>query len=247
MTSLIRDNGLISPHNRGSFYAGRDSQGRLVGVALLGHATLIETRTESSIAVFARLARNCQNAFLIRGERDTVNNFWKHYGRPGQEPRLICIEQLLELHRPLSGYEAIDLRPATVTDLDKVLSMNASMVYDHRGINPLQLDPVGFRQRTARRIDQGRVWLWVREGRLIFKADVVGETPQAAYLEGVHVHAEERRRGFGLRCLNQLSSILLTRSQSICLTVNERNHKVASFYEKAGYQYYSDYETIYLR
>lgn len=247
LASLIRDNGLVSPHNRGSFYAGRDSQGRLVGVALLGHATLIETRTESSIAVFARLARNCQDAFLIRGERHTINTFWKHYARPGQEPRLICIEQLLELHRPLSGYEATDLRPATVTDLDKVLSMNASMVYDHRGINPLQLDPVGFRQRTARRIDQGRIWLWVREGRLIFKADVVGETPQVAYLEGIHVHAEERRRGFGLRCLNQLSSILLTRSQSICLTVNERNHKAAAFYEKAGYQFHSDYETIYLR
>ena len=247
MTSLIRDNGLVSPHNRGSFYAGRDSQGRLVGVALLGHATLIETRTESSIAVFARLARNCQNAFLIRGERDTINNFWKHYARPGQEPRLVCTEQLLELRRPLSGYEAVDLRTATITDLEKVLSVNASMACDEGGINTLQIDPGGFRQRTARRIDQGRIWLWIQEGRLIFKADVVGETPQVAYLEGVHVHAEERRRGFGLRCLNQLSSILLTRSQSICLTVNERNHKAAAFYEKAGYQSHSDYETIYLR
>ncbi len=247
MTSLIRDNGLVSPHNRGSFYAGRDSQGRLVGVALLGHATLIETRTESSIAVFARLARNCQNAFLIRGERDTVNNFWKHYARPGQEPRLICIERLLELRRPLSGYEAVDLRTATITDLDKVLSVNASMAGDEGGISTLQIDPGGFRQRTARRIDQGRIWLWIQEGRLIFKADVVGETPQVTYLEGVHVHAEERRRGFGLRCLSQLSSILLTRSQSICLTVNERNHQAAAFYEKAGYQSHSDYETIYLR
>jgi len=247
LASLIRDNGLVSPHNRGSFYAGRDSQGRLVGVALLGHVTLIETRTDSSVAVFARLARNCQNAFLIRGERDTINNFWKHYARPGQEPRLICVEQLLELRRPLSGYEAVDLRTAMVTDLEKVLSVNASMACDEGGINPLQHDPSGFRQRTARRIDQDRIWLWIQEGRLIFKADVVGETPQVAYLEGIHVHEEERRRGFGLRCLNQLSSILLTRSQSICLTVNERNHKAAAFYEKAGYQFHSDYETIYLR
>src|SRR5260370_11694309 len=116
MTSLIRDNGLISPHNRGSFYAGRDSQGRLVGVALLGHSTLIETRTENSIAVFSRLARNCQNAFLIRGERDTVNNFWKHYGRPGQEPRLICIEKLLELRRTFYDYHPVNLRTSTITD-----------------------------------------------------------------------------------------------------------------------------------
>ena len=247
MTSLICDNGLVSPHNRGSFYAGRDSQRRLVGVALLGHATLIETRTESSISVFARLARNCEDAFLIRGESNTINNFWKHYARPGQEPRLVCTEKLIELRRPLSDYEAIDLRPATVTELDKVLSVNASMACDEGSINPLQCDPAGFRQRTARRIEQGRIWVWIHEGRLIFKADVVAETPQVAYLEGVHVHAEERRRGFGLRCLNQLSSILLTRSQSICLTVNELNHKAAALYEKAGYQSHSNYETIYLR
>src|SRR5882724_12458403 len=247
MASLIRDNGLVSPHNLGSFYAHRDSQERLDGVALLGHATLIETRTESAVPVFARLAGNCQSSFLIRGERKMINTFWKHYASPGQEPRLVCTEQLLELRRPLSDCEAIDLRPATVNDLDKVLSVNASMAFDEGGINPLQRDPGGFRQRTARRIDQGRVWVWIQEGRLIFKADVVGETPQVAYLEGVHVHTEERLRGFGLRCLNQLSSFLLTGSQSICLTVNERNHKAAALYEKAGYQFHSDYETIYLR
>lgn len=247
MASLIRDNGLVSPHNRGSFYARRDSQGRLDGVALLGHATLIETQTENSIPVFARVARNCQRAFLIRGERKTIESFWKHYASPGQEPRLICFEHLLQLRRPLSDCEAIDLRPATVDDLDEVLSVNASMALEEGGISPLQRDPGGFRQRTVRRIEQGRVWVWIKENRLVFKADVVGETPQVAYLEGVYVHAEQRRRGFGLRCLNQLSLILLTRSQSICLTVNERNHAAAAFYEKAGYQSHGDYETIYLR
>ena len=247
MASLIHDNGLVSPHNRGSFYAHRDSQGRLDGVALLGHFTLVEPRTESSIPVFARLARNCQSTCLIRGERNTIDTFWKHYASPGQHPRLVCTEQLLELSRTFSDCEAIDLRPATVNDLDGVLSANASMAFEEGGINPLQRDPEGFRQRTARRIDQGRIWVSIKEGRLVFKADVVGETPQVAYLEGVHVHAEERRKGIGLRCLNQLASILLTRSQSICLTVNEQNHKAAALYEKAGYQSHSDYETIYLR
>ncbi len=50
MTSLIQDNGLLSPHNRGSFYSCRDRYGRLEGVALLGHATLIEARSENSLA-----------------------------------------------------------------------------------------------------------------------------------------------------------------------------------------------------
>jgi predicted GNAT family acetyltransferase len=248
MASLIRDNGLLSPHNRGSFYACRDRFGLLEGVALVGHATVIEARTENSLASFARLARNCLNAHLIRGEQETINNFWKHYASTGEKPRLICREMLFEQREPVSSIEGVDdLRPATLGDIDKVLAVNASMAFEEGGISPLKKDPSGFRNRTARRIEQGRIWVWIQDNRLIFKADVVGDTSKVTYLEGVHVHVEERRQGYGLRCLTSLSSILLDRSRSICLTVNESNKKALNFYEKAGYRFHSHYETIYLR
>jgi predicted GNAT family acetyltransferase len=247
MSSLIRDNGLVSRHNRGSFYSCRDTYGRLEGVALLGHATLIETRSENALAAFARLARNCLNAHLIRGERETIGNFWKHYVNSRQEPRLVCREMLFEQKTPSTIEGTNDLRPATLKDLDRILAVNASMALQEGGTSPMQHDPGGFRSRTARRIEQGRIWVWVADDRLMFKADVVAETPEVTYLEGVHVHAQERRRGYGLSCLTGLSSILLARSQSICLTVNEKNKHAATLYEKAGYKFHSHYETIYLR
>ncbi len=248
MASLIRDNGLVSPHNRGSFYACRDRYGRLEGVALVGHATLIEARTDNSVAAFARLTRNCLNAHLIRGEQETINDFWKYYANSGQEPRLICRERLFEQRQPVPRMERVDgLRPATLNDLEKVLAVNASMAIQEAGTSPMQNDPGGFRGRTARRIEQGRIWVWTQDDRLVFKADIVAQTPQVTYLEGVHVHAEERRQGYGLRCLTTLSSILLERSNSICLTINEKNKNALKFYEKAGYQFHSHYETIYLR
>src|SRR5215208_6363229 len=46
MAGFIRDNGLVSPLNRGTFYGCRNSEGRLEGVALIGHATLIDARTD---------------------------------------------------------------------------------------------------------------------------------------------------------------------------------------------------------
>src|SRR5438045_9788185 len=46
LTSLIRDNGLVSPLNRGTFYGCRDEQGQLEGVALIRHATLLEAHTD---------------------------------------------------------------------------------------------------------------------------------------------------------------------------------------------------------
>ena len=247
MASLIRDNGLLSPHNRGSFYSCRDRYGRLEGVALLGHATVVEARTEDSLASFARLARNCLNAHLIRGEQETIHNFWKHYASSGQEPRLICREQLFEQKAPTTSDGVDDLRPATLNDLDKVVAVNASMALHEAGTSPLQNDPGGFRSRTARRIEQGRIWVWTEDDRLMFKADVVAETPHVTYLEGVHVHMEERRKGYGLRGLASLSSMLLERTDSISLTVNEKNKNAAKLYEKAGYQFHSHYETIYLR
>src|SRR5438552_9482731 len=48
MVGMIRDNGLTSEHNRGTFYGCRNSEGRLEGVALIGHATLIDTRTRGA-------------------------------------------------------------------------------------------------------------------------------------------------------------------------------------------------------
>jgi uncharacterized protein len=247
LSSLIRDNGLASPHNRGSFYACRDGRGQLEGVGLLGHATVIEARSETAVSAFARLARNCFNAHLIRGERNTIDSFWRHYASPGQEPRLTCRELMFEQRETLPLTEPIDLRLATLADLDQVIKVNAAMAFQEAGISPLNSDPGGFRQRTARRIEQGRIWIWIREDKLVFKADVVAETPETAYLEGVHVHPEERLKGYGSRCLNQLGSILLAGHKSICLTMNQENKKAMAFYQRAGYEFHSHYETIYLR
>src|SRR5712692_9354666 len=96
MASLIRDNGLVSPHNRGSFYACRGRYGQLEGVALLGHATILEAHSEGALAAVARLDRNCRKTHLSRGERKTINDCGRHYSSLGQEPRLICRELLFE-------------------------------------------------------------------------------------------------------------------------------------------------------
>src|SRR5882672_120814 len=173
MASLIQDNGLLSPHNRGSFYSCRDRSGRLEGVALLGHATLIEARSKNALVSFARLGRNCLNAHLIRGEQETIHSFWEHYANNGQQPRLISRELLFEQKAPVAFSEAAELRPATLNDLDKVVAVNASMALQEAGTSPLQNDPSGFRSRTARRIEKGRIWVWMQDDRLVFKADVV--------------------------------------------------------------------------
>jgi ribosomal protein S18 acetylase RimI-like enzyme len=249
MAGLIRDNGLVSPLNRGIFYGCRDQSGVLEGVALIGHATLMETRSEAAVAIFARLAQSCPLSHLIRGEEHEVESFWNSYAlEQGREPRHVCREMLFEHRGPIRPHKAVlGLRQATLDDLALVMTINAEMAFEECGINPLKRDALGFRQRTARRIEQGRVWVWVENGQLIFKADVVSETPEAVYLEGIYVHPQERRKGYGLRCMAQLSHNLLAHAEAVCLIVNHKQKDAQSFYRKAGYTHICDYDTVYLQ
>lgn len=247
LAGFIRDNGVESPLNRGQFYATRDHSGHINGLALIGHATLIETESEEAMAAFARIARSCKQAHMLMGEQDKVEGFWQNYAAEGESPRLSCREMLYEQRWPVEVREAVrGLRQATLDDLHLIMPVHARMAFEESGVNPMERDPVGFRLRCARRIEQGRVFVWIDEGRLIFKADIVADTPEGIYLEGIYVSEEERGKGYGLRCLSQLSRNLLARAKSVCLLVNESNWKAQAFYLSAGYKLRATYETIFL-
>jgi ribosomal protein S18 acetylase RimI-like enzyme len=248
LLGLIGDNGLVSPHNRGTFYACRDEQGRLEGVALIGHATLFEARTPRALRAFARAAQSRPNVHLVLGESGPVAEFWRHYRAAGQPMRLACRELLFELDHTDGAHVAVPgLRLATREDLPLVMPVQALMVEEESGINPLVSDPEGFQRRCERRIDRGRTWVLTEGGQLVFKAEVFAETEGVVYLEGVHVAPEERGRGRGLQCLAHLTGELLRRANSVCLLVNERNEAAHAFYRKAGFRFDCHYDTIFLR
>lgn len=248
MTGFIRDNGLESPFNRGAFYGCRNAAGQLEGVALIGHVILVEVRSITALKAFARLAQCYSRAHMTMGEQERVASFWSYYADGGLAPRRLCRELLFELHWIEGGYQVVDgLRHATLDDLPLVMPVHAEMAQAESGVNPLDVDPSGFRLRLARRIEQGRVWVWVEDGRLIFKADVISDTPEVNYLEGIYVQPAERDRGYGLRCISHLSRALLARTKALCLLVNEENQEAIGLFYKAGYKVSSYYDTIFLQ
>lgn len=247
MAGFIRDNGLVSPLNRGTFYACRDGAGRLEGVALIGHVTQLDVRTSRAMQAFAKVAQTCPSVHVVMGESAMVHDFWADYSSGGQEMRVACRELLLEQKLPIeAGETAAGLRPAAIDDLPLILRVQAAMAVAECGVNPLTTDPDGFRARCTRRIERGRIWVLVENGKLIFKADIMAETPEAVYLEGVYVNRRHRKRGHGRRCLLTLGRILLSRSGTVCLLVNERNVVAQSFYHSVGYKLRSLYDTVYL-
>lgn len=247
MNGLVRDNGLDSPFNRGTFYACRGRDGRLEGVALVGHAVFVEARSLGALRAFAEVAQEHRDAHMILGEQEVVGSFWDYYAPAGQPPRLFCRELLFEQQWPVAAAESIEgLRPATLDDLALVLPVHARMAEEESGVNPLDADPQGFRLRCARRIETGRVWVLVEGGRLVFKADIAADTPECVYVEGVYVEPESRRRHHGLRCLTQLGRHLLRRAKVVSALVNEENPAAQALFQKAGYKLRGYYDTIFL-
>lgn len=248
MIGFIRDNGIVSELNRGTFYGCRNSEGRLEGVALIGHATLIDARTHGAVRELALVAQIHTNTHMIMGEQERIEEFWNYYADEGQQMRLVCRELLFEMkNAPELLNEVEGLRLATLDDLHLIAPIHASMAEAESGINPLQKDPDGFLKRCARRIERKRVWVLIQNDQLIFKADVQAETPDVIYLEGVYVNPLARGTGLGRRCFTQLCQTLIVSTRSICVISNEENEKAQAFYRFCGFRRISCYDTIFLQ
>jgi predicted GNAT family acetyltransferase len=130
--------------------------------------------------------------------------------------------------------------------IEQILPVHAQMAFEECGINPIEKDPIGFRERVASRIKKGRVWIFADQGLLICKADVVSQTPEQIYLEGVYVDSMRRGQGYGTRFVSQLGRTLLAKTKSLCVLANQENRVAQLFYQKAGYKLRGYYDTIYL-
>ena len=89
----------------------------------------------------------------------------------------------------------------------------------------------------------------IESGKLIFKAEVVSDTPEATYLEGVWINPEMRSEGWGTRCVSQLVRIVLTEKPraSVCLFVNEQNSAALRFYHRVGFKNRGVHDTVFLK
>lgn len=236
MTSFIRDNGIESEMNRGKFFGYRDSSGRLEGVALIGHSTLVEARTEAALHALAIVARSTATSIhLIMSTGDHARTFWNYLNGQQKEPALVCTELLFETSFPFPVQKCeFDLRPATADELIAVAEAHAEVAEIECGVNPLLKDRDGFLKRVMRRIEQGRVIVAFEGAKLVFKADIIAQTDATAYLEGVYVGEEFRGQGIGSRCLSKLCLDLLGSVENVCLLSNVEFEGAHRSFMKAG-------------
>jgi hypothetical protein len=181
---------------------------------------------------------------MIIGQEAAVTDLWAaaepvmprpREDRPGQPVYVI--------EEPPPG-DPSGLRPATLDDLDLLLPACAATHLEELGVDPLRRDASGFRRRTAAQIEEGRSWLWVENGTILFKAEASAWTPSAVQLQQVWVDPEARRQGHGTRGLSDLCRLLLERTPAVCLFVRAENEPALRLYDKIGMRRAGSYRSV---
>ena len=181
---------------------------------------------------------------MIIGEAGAVSDLWAgaravmpepREDRPGQP--VYAIEQ-----SPDAGSSG--LRAATIEDLDLLLPACAATHLEELGVDPLARDPDAFRLRTVSQIRDGRSWLWVEDGTILFKAEASAWTPSAVQLQQVWVDPGVRRQGHATRGITDLCRLLLERTPTVCLFVRPENTAAIRLYEKIGMRRVGTYRSV---
>jgi len=236
MTSFILDNGMVSELNRGDFYGFRDRMGMLQGVALIGHATLVEARTNEALMALAFTARSSTTAInLIMSSGTAAQSFWNYLNGFQKDPAMTCTELLFEVGFPFPVQDCqYELRLARPEELGQIAEAHAGVCELECGVNPMTRDREAFLKRVMRRIEQGRIFVVFEGNKLVFKADIIAETETVAYLEGVFVGPDFRGKGVGSSCLSSLCLRLMERVENVCLLSNVEFKGAHRSFMKAG-------------
>jgi uncharacterized protein len=216
------------------------SNGRLTALCHVG-ANVVPSG--DGCGAFARAAAASRARMMI-GEERAVGELWTEAGarmptpredRPGQP--VYVLEQA-----PEPG--ETQLREATLADLALLVPACAAAHEEEIGLNPLDRDPDGFRWRTQAQIGEGRSWLWLENGTILFKAEASAWTPEAVQLQQVWVDPSVRNRGYAQRGMRDLCRRLLEQVPRVCLFVRPENAPAIRVYEAIGMQRTITYRSL---
>jgi predicted GNAT family acetyltransferase len=181
-------------------------------------------------------------------EERWAEQFWKYHGTRDRSKERERRELLLELRWPPShsNENRLQLRLATSNDLGLLIPVHARLACYQSGVDPRDVDKDGFVERYQQRIRNGRTWVLTENGQLVFKADVISATHETCYLEGVWVNPDVRSMGYGRACITELARMLLWKSRSISVLVNDDDAEAQSFYKSCGFHVRGTYRTVFL-
>jgi GNAT superfamily N-acetyltransferase len=149
-------------------------------------------------------------------------------------PRLHYLHRLFWVGPDQLGpYLQPGLRSANPADVPQLLPLAINAFCETLGAEPDSSDLGVLRQQIEQSVLEGRTYVLVLNGKLVFKADLAWKSSHGAEVSGVYTVPDHRHRGLATLALGQLSRQLLASLPRLILRCNEQASRVA---RRVGYE-----------
>ncbi|HET7436730.1 MAG TPA: GNAT family N-acetyltransferase [Thermoanaerobaculia bacterium] len=237
---------------------------RLLEERLVASSQMVVVRYNGAIVLVASLATNIvlasdpaipeeirDNALALIAERivtrmlpvraiispaDLVEMLWNRLRTRLDPPTVVRLTQpVYAIKRRLDYPDLTEARYSTLRDLDALVPACAAMHKEEVGIDPLERDAAGYRERIRELVDKKRSIIRVVEGHIASKCEFSAVSNDAVQLMGVWTHPKFRRRGFAAETLREVCGHLFRRGKTVTLFVNDFNRPALVLYENLGF------------
>jgi ribosomal protein S18 acetylase RimI-like enzyme len=245
LLGMIEEHGINHPAHRGRFY-GYFEDDCLRNVALLGHHILIYSEVGLEYLA-AKAYEIAASGSLILGPTRQVEEFWSHLSAYGRQTRMLRPQYWMVCRETYLPMQKLQVQVASLDNLEEIVETQAELVRAQSGIDPRSRDAAGFHRRVRERIQRHRTFVKMQDGKVVFKAELVSETEDVAYLESIWTHPDYRGKGIATSCLNELMRRFLNGGKTIAILVEPEEETALCIYERIGFIYEEDYQARFLK
>jgi predicted GNAT family acetyltransferase len=207
-------------------------------IVLAADGTVSRDVVESAVALIAdRILTRMMPVRAIISPADLVERLWTHLRLRIDPPTVVRLNQpIYAIKRRLEYPDLTESRYSTLRDLEALVPACAAMHREEVGIDPLDRDAAGYRERIRELVERKRSVIRVAEGRIGAKCEFSAVTDDAVQLMGVWTNPQFRRRGYAKEMLREVCGHLFRKGKTVTLFVNDFNAPAIALYEGLGFQ-----------
>jgi predicted GNAT family acetyltransferase len=207
-------------------------------IVMAGEPDAPQDVTDAAISVVAeRVLTRMLPVRAIISPAPLVESLWTRLQSRLDPPTVVRMSQpVYAIAGRLDFPDLKEARYATIRDLDALVPACAEMHKEEVGIDPLERDASGYRERIRELVEKKRSILRAHDGRVASKCEFSAVTPEAVQLMGVWTDPRYRRRGFGRALLREVCGHLARKGKSVTLFVNDFNRPAIALYESLGFK-----------
>ena len=207
-------------------------------IVLAGDPSISREITDTAVTLVAdRILTRMLPVRAIISPAHLVEELWTQLRSKLDPPTVVRLNQpIYAIKRRFDYPDLVEARYATMRDLDQLVPACAAMHKEEVGIDPMERDAAGYRERIRELVEKRRSVIRTINGRIATKCEFSAVTQDAVQLMGVWTDPRHRRRGLSRELLREVCGHLFRRGKIVTLFVNDFNAPAISLYESLGFQ-----------